>query len=70
MDTPSSHLFERTISTKAFEQYTQLCKTMGKRIMLNSDGILQEIQIRYRGDNPQNWLLKKNLRIKTRKRNA
>ena len=37
--------------------------------MLNSDGNLQEIQIRYRGDNPQNWLLeKKNLRIKTRKK--
>ena len=32
--------------------------------MLNSNGDLQEIQIRYRGDNPQNWLLeKKNLRI-------
>ena len=30
--TPSSHLFERTISTKAFEQYTLLYKTMGKRI--------------------------------------
>ena len=40
-----------------------------KGSMLNSDGILQEIQIRYRGDNPQNWLLeKKNLRIKTRKK--
>ena len=40
-----------------------------KGYMLNSDGILQEIQIRYRGDNPQNWLLeKKNLRIKTRKK--
>ena len=37
--------------------------------MLNSNGDLQEIQIRYRGDNPQNWLLeKKNLRIKTRKK--
>ena len=29
--------------------------------MLNSDGILQEIQIRYRGDNPQNWLLEKKI---------
>lgn len=37
--------------------------------MLNSDGNSQEIQIRYRGDNPQNWLLeKKNLRIKTKKK--
>ena len=37
--------------------------------MLKSDGKLQEIQIRYRGDNPQNWLLeKKNLRLKTRKK--
>ena len=37
--------------------------------MLNSDGKLQEIQLRYRGDNPQNWLLeKKNLRLKTRKK--
>ena len=40
-----------------------------KGSMLNSDGILQEIQIRYRGDNPQNWLLeKKNLKKKTRKK--
>lgn len=37
--------------------------------MLNSEGNSQEIKIRYRGDNPQNWLLeKKNLRIKTRKK--
>ena len=36
--------------------------------MLNSWYFLHQIQIRYRGDNPQNWLLeKKNLRIKTRK---
>jgi hypothetical protein len=37
--------------------------------MLNINGNLQDIQIRYRGDNPQNWLLeKKNLRIKTKKK--
>ena len=29
--------------------------------MLNSDGKLQEIQLRYRGDNPQNWLLEKKI---------
>tara|TARA_Y100000031_G_scaffold77395_2_gene85229 strand:+ start:2091 stop:4844 length:2754 start_codon:yes stop_codon:yes gene_type:complete len=36
--------------------------------LLNANGNLQKIQIRYRGDNPQNWLYeKKHLRIKTRK---
>ena len=37
--------------------------------LLNTNGNLQKIQIRYRGDNPRNWLFeKKSLRIKTRKR--
>ena len=36
--------------------------------LLNANGDLQKIQVRYRGDNPQNWLYeKKHLRIKTRK---
>mgnify|MGYP000144363901 FL=1 len=37
--------------------------------LLNANGNLQKIQVRYRGDNPRNWLFeKKSLRIKTRKR--
>ena len=37
--------------------------------LLNENGVLQTVQVRYRGDNPQNWLFqKKALRIKTRKK--
>ena len=36
--------------------------------ILNNSKKFQDIQIRYRGDNPRNWLLeKKSIRIKTRK---
>ena len=37
--------------------------------LLGNDDKLKKIKIRYRGDNPRNWLFqKKNLRIKTRKK--
>jgi hypothetical protein len=44
-------------------------KIYRKAFMLYPDGSIQRIKIRYRGDNPLNWLFeKKSLRIKARKK--
>jgi len=44
-------------------------KTWHKSVLMYPDGSLEKIKIRYRGDNPNNWLFaKKSTRIKTKKK--
>ena len=64
------HLYISEKSQEALLSKTpKSTKTWMPGSILNSKGNLQNIEVRYRGDNPRNWLFeKKSLRIKTRKR--